>query len=97
MTDPLSSCTAPPGATPVFNCRVIVSGPDEQGRYHAVAAQLPIAKGEAGSEREALSQVAQTFKAHVGWHHRRSEPIPWTEPPLTAAPTDRERWIPIHL
>lgn len=82
---------------PVFNCHVLLSGPDEGGRYTARTANLQGVVGGGRSEREALLSVTTAFKAILVDHRRNGEPIPWQDPPESPAPGERERWIPVHL
>jgi len=84
-------------AVPVFDCHVLLSGPDDAGRYRARAANLDGVTGGGTSERQTLLSVVTAFKAVVGDFHRNGEPIPWKEPPETPVPGEVERWIPVHL
>jgi predicted RNase H-like HicB family nuclease len=84
-------------SVPVFDCHVLLSGPDETGRYTARAANLDGVTGAGGSQRQALLSVVTAFKAVVGDLYRNGEPIPWKEPPDTPAAGEVERWIPVHL
>jgi len=82
---------------PVFDCHVILSGPDEAGHYQARAANLEGVVGGGPSERQALLSIVTAFKAVVADYHRNNEPIPWKQPPDSPAPDESERWIPVHL
>lgn len=82
---------------PVFDCHVLLAGPDETGRYRARAANLDGVTGGGGSERQALLSIVTAFKAVVGELHRNGEPIPWKVPPDLPAAGEVERWIPVHL
>lgn len=93
----MSSCNSAPGEVPVFTCHVIVSGPDDAGRYRAVAAQFPDLSAEGPSERHVLAEITQSFKIRLAWRIARGEAISGAEQPVQPAPGDRERWIPVHL
>ena len=86
-----------PAAVPVFDCHVILSGPDETGQYKARAANLRGVTGGGTSERAALLSITTAFKAIVADHHRNGEAIPWQEPHETPKNGESERWIPVHL
>jgi len=82
---------------PVFNCHVILSGPDENGTYTARAANLQGVTGGGNTERQALLSVTTAFKAIVADHHRNGEAIPWQDPPESPRSGETERWVPVHL
>lgn len=82
---------------PVFTCHVLLSGPDEEGRYAARAANLQGVVGGGHSERQALLSIATAFKAVLADFRRNGEPIPWQNPPATPTAEEQERWIPVHL
>lgn len=87
----------PAADVPVFDCHVILSGPDEAGKYSARAANLRGATGGGTTERQALLSVTTAFKAIVADHYRNGESIPWVDPPETPRDGEVERWIPVHL
>jgi hypothetical protein len=83
---------------PVFDCHVLLTKPASPGDpWTARCATATGVTAAAATEREVLQQIVSRFKFFVHDHHLRNEPIPWTTPPLTAAPGELERFIPVHL
>ena len=100
MKEPLSGNELPVtdnAGVPVFDCHVILNGPDENGLYKARAANLRGVVGGGNSERQALLSIVTAFKAVVADYHRNGEPIPWNDPPESPGDGEVERWIPVHL
>lgn len=96
---PNPECPPPPEgvSVPVFDCHVLLAGPDENGRYTARAANVAGITGGGNSERQALLSVVTAFKAIVTDLHKHGEPIPWKNPPDEPAAGETERWVPVHL
>ena len=92
LTDPSAN-----DAVPVFDCHVLVRGPDGEGRFTARAAALPGITGEGPTERDALRNVVAEFKAAVARYLEAGETIPWSSAPEQAGADEVERWIPVHL
>jgi len=82
---------------PVFDCRVILSPPDESGRISGRVANFPSIVAESNSERDVLLKIVETFKATVQLHLENNSKIPWTDPPTELGEGEVERWIPVHL
>lgn len=86
-----------PESVPVFNCRVIVSPRDADGKVVARAAELAelLAAGE--TDREALQKVVAAFKAKMTAHVQAGEDIPWIRPGDTPQTGEREYFVAVHL
>jgi predicted RNase H-like HicB family nuclease len=82
---------------PVFDCRVILSPPDERGTIAARCTTLPSVTATGPDERQALRAIVEAFKAQVQTHLEAGEPIPWADPPETPQDGEAQRWIPVHL
>jgi hypothetical protein len=82
---------------PVYNCRVYVSPPDEQGVVTARAAALEGITGKGRREREALQAVVAAFKQRILELRQQDAPIPWLDPPLPPTADEQERLIAVHL
>ena len=81
---------------PVFNC-IVHLRPADDGGVHAWVANLAGFECTAGSERQALMQLAGQFKQHVARLHAEGTPIPWIDPPPEPQAGEQRRWVPVHL
>ncbi|MEZ6061420.1 MAG: hypothetical protein R3C19_13835 [Planctomycetaceae bacterium] len=86
-----------PDPVPVFNCHVILSVADENGRRCGRVANLEGIEVAGTGEREILMAITRQFKAFVKKYHDAGRDIPWIEPPATARPGELERFVPVHL
>ena len=83
---------------PVFNCIVILSKPDPDGRRKGRVANLPGEIQFSGfGEREILTAIVKKFKAAVQDYRARNQQIPWIDPPPTPVTGESQRFIPVHL
>jgi hypothetical protein len=82
---------------PVFNCLVILTTPDENGRRRGRVANLQGISAEGTSERDILASLMKSFKASVQKYSQSEQQIPWIDPPESPAPGEVERFIPVHL
>ncbi|MCA8999415.1 MAG: hypothetical protein KDA80_20640 [Planctomycetaceae bacterium] len=81
---------------PVFDCHVIVSGPDDAGVLHGRVSNLPEIQASARDERHLLQILVKAFKATLIRAQAEGKTISWSErSPLE--PGERQRWIPVHL
>jgi hypothetical protein len=87
----------PPQPVPVYDCRVIVSGPDAQGRLFGRVTNLPGLSTSARTERELLTQLVQQFKQTLMRYRSEGQPVPWNPHPEHPREGERQRWIPVHL
>lgn len=87
----------PPQPLPVYNCRVIVSGPDEEGRLTGRVTTLPGIAASARTERELLMQLVGEFKQALLRYRAEGRPVPWNLHPEPPREGERQRWIPVHL
>jgi hypothetical protein len=81
----------------VFDCRVILSPPDDRGTIAARCATLPSVTATGPDERQTLRAIVEAFKVQVQTHLEAGEPIPWADPPETPQEGEAQRWIPVHL
>lgn len=86
-----------PQAVPVYNCRVIVSPPNDAGLVAARAAELAGLSVTAASQREALQKLVAAFKARMAEHVAKQEEIPWIRPGEKVQPGEHELFIAVHL
>lgn len=82
---------------PVFDCQVILSKPDESGRFHGRVANLAGISAMGFSERDVLTSIMKQFKAAVKEHHESKTAIPFVEPPEVPSSEEVARFIPVHL
>ena len=87
----------PPQPVPVYDCHVVFSGPDDAGVLHGQVTNLPDIQATAKSERELLTQLVKRFKAELERYRTEGLEVPWRQRPVTLAPGERQRWIPVHL
>ena len=83
-------------SVPVYDCHVLLSGPDESGAYRARLAAFDGITATGSTERDVLLAIVKAFKDRLIRLSEAGEKIPWktTESP---APGEVERWIPVHL
>lgn len=86
-----SSC-----GVPVFDCHILISGPDSEGLLSGRVSNLPQITATARGERHLLQQLVKDFKSEIQKYHRTGQPIPWT-PPEVIQEGERQRWVPVHL
>ena len=86
-----------PQSVPVFNCRVIVSQRDAQGKIVARAAELADLSATGDTDREALQKLVAEFKAKMAAYVAAQEEIPWIRPGLSPGVGEREFFVPVHL
>lgn len=94
--DPFHQVEKPAGDVPVFDCRVYLSPPDEQGQITARVANLPEITCRAGNERDLLRKVVTEFKAAVARYHAAGH-VPLVADPPPPEPGEQQRWLPVHL
>ena len=96
--DPLEDLPIHPGqqSVPVYDCHVLISGPDQNGQLSGVVSNLPEIKATASNERELLRKMTDQFKARVMKYISDNEEIPWQES-QKPEPGQQQRWIPVHL
>jgi hypothetical protein len=82
---------------PVFNCHIILSKPDNDGRIQGRTANLGGIAAAGTSERDVLTSLMKQFKAIVQQHSRNNTPIPWVQPSELPGDNEVERFIPVHL
>ena len=82
---------------PVYNCVVIVSPRNAQGLVSARCSTVAGIDAAGKSEREALAQVVEAFKATIVRHLAAGLPIPWIDPPEQPSPGEQQRFIAVHL
>jgi hypothetical protein len=86
-----------PQAVPVFNCRVIVSPRDTNGKIIARAAELANLSVVADADREALQKLVAAFKTRMAAHVAAGEEIPWVRPGEKPQPGEKELFVAVHL
>ena len=86
----------PSDSVPVFDCHVLIEGPDETGMLTGVVSNLPEVAASASSERELLRKLTSMFKSRILEYQSHHSPIPWQET-KSPSPGQRQRWIPVHL
>ncbi len=86
----------PDQPVPVYDCHVIVSGPDADGKLHGIISNLPELTAWAKDERALLRKLVDQFKDRLREYHRQQVAIPF-QPKATPQPGERQRWIPVHL
>jgi len=81
-------------ADKTFECRVLLC-PEESGGYSAHAMRLPGVVSQGETEKEALENIADAFRAAVESYTAGGVTIPWTDNPLCndKPPGSKERWI----
>ena len=82
---------------PVYDCRVILSPPDDSGTITARVASLPEITATGKVERDLLQRIVKDFKAALIRYRESGEAIPWQDPPESPAQGEQQRWIPVHL
>ncbi|MEZ6132127.1 MAG: hypothetical protein R3C59_25990 [Planctomycetaceae bacterium] len=82
---------------PVFNCHVILSPSDADGRRTGRVANLAGITATGVTERDLLTSVMKQFKAVIQQYIREEKPIPFVDPPETPRVGEVERFIPVHL
>lgn len=87
----------PPQPIPVYDCRVIVCGPDGEGRLIGRVTTLPGLSASARTERELLTQLVEQFKQVLRQYRAEGRPVPWNPHPEPPREGERQRWIPVHL
>lgn len=85
-----------PSSPPVFDCHVIISGPDDQGKLTGVVSNLPHLTANASNERALLQALVGQFKAYLQECQQKQQPITWSDPQTPVA-GEQQRWIPVHL
>lgn len=77
-----------------FECRVLLC-PEESGGYSAHAMRLPGVVSQGETEKEALENIADAFRAAVESYIAHGVSIPWTDNPLCEERPSgaKERWI----
>lgn len=83
-------------SVPVYDCHVLISGPDESGRLTGIVSNLPEISGTATTERELLRNLTSAFKARILEYREQGMTIPW-EVKKAPPPGQQQRWIPVHL
>ena len=81
---------------PVFDCHILIEGPNEEGVLSGQVTNLPEIVGEAKSERDLLRKLTEAFKARIIEYRDSNQTIPW-EPGKSPSPGQQQRWIPVHL
>ena len=84
------------GDVPVFDCHVIISGPNEDGQLSGVVSTLPEVAATASNERDLLRKISTDFKATVQRYTSEKRTIPW-QPARKPEAGESQRWIPVHL
>ncbi len=87
----------PAAPVPVYDCHVIISGPDAEGRLTGRVTTLPGLTATARSERELLIQLVREFQKALQRYRSEGRPIPEIERPDAPGPGERQRWVPVHL
>ncbi|MEW4488849.1 hypothetical protein AB1L42_12255 [Thalassoglobus sp. JC818] len=83
-------------SVPVFDCHVLISGPDADGNCHGVVSNLPEVTATARSERDLLRKISEQFKSRIVEYRQEKKTIPW-ESQKKPASGERQRWLPVHL
>ena len=87
-----------PGASvPVYDCRVLFSGPDDDGLLHGRVTNLPGLSATARTERDLLTNLVKAFKEAVVFYRTAGEDVPWITEPDHPQQGEQQRWIPVHL
>lgn len=81
---------------PVFDCHILISGPDEDGVLTGIVSNLPEVQGTATNERDLLRKLTTDFKATVQRYTAEKRTIPW-QPTRQPEPGQSQRWVPVHL
>lgn len=96
--DPLKDLPIQPGqqSVPVYDCHVLISGPDQNGLLTGVVSNLPEIEATASNERDLLRKITDEFKARVIKYTSENREIPWqaNQKPESG---QQQRWIPVHL
>jgi len=87
----------PADPVPVYDCRVIFSGPDETGLLHGRVTNLEGVVATAKSERELLTRLVKAFKEVVVQSRNAGREVPWISSPDRPQAGEQQRWIPVHL
>jgi hypothetical protein len=82
---------------PVYDCHVILSGPDAAGLLHGRVTNLPGLTASARTERDLLRKLVTDFKAALISYREQGQPVPWIEGRAIPQPGESQRWIPVHL
>ena len=82
---------------PVYNCLALVAPARDGTVVRCRCGNLAGLSLEASTEREALQQLVQRFKAIVAEHLDQSTDIPWIDPPEPAADGESVRYLAVHL
>jgi predicted RNase H-like HicB family nuclease len=77
-------------------CRVLLC-PEEEGGYSAHALRLPGVVSQGESEREALENIADAFRAAVSLYREQGGGIPWTNVEVDRPKGSIERWILVNV
>lgn len=88
---------SPPDPVPVYDCHVILSGPDAHGRLTGRVTTLPGLQAAAASERALLTELVRQFKQVLVDCRTAGRPVPWIAHPDAPRGDERQRWIPVHL
>ncbi len=96
--DPVKDLPIQPGqqSVPVYDCHVLISGPDQDGLLSGVVSNLPEIKATASNERDLLRKITDDFKARVMKYASENQEIPW-QANQKPEPGQQQRWIPVHL
>jgi len=86
----------PDSSATVFDCHVLITGPDGEGMLHGVVSNLPIITGSAPDERTLLRRIVDDFKKEVSQRVNAGEEIPWQEKGKPGE-GQQQRWVPVHL
>jgi len=81
----------------VYDCHVVLSGPDADGLLRGRVTTLAGVEAAARSERELLTRLVQQFKQTLTQCREQGRPPPWTTETVKPGPGERQRWIPVHL
>lgn len=81
---------------PVYDCHVLISGPDASGLFTGVVTTLPEIQGTARNERDLLRKLTADFKARIKQYRENNQDIPW-QPRQQPEGEQQQRWIPVHL
>jgi predicted RNase H-like HicB family nuclease len=89
----------PPAAVPVYDCHIILEGPDADGVWSGRVTNLPDIVATAKSERELLRRLVDLFQQQLRRLRWDGVEIPWNREAARPAPApgQRQRWVPVHL
>lgn len=86
----------PSQAPPVYDCHIIISGPNDQGTLHGVVSNLPQITATAKDERALLRKLVDQFKTVLIEYSKQNQEIPWVSK-AKPEPGQQQRWVPVHL